>query len=541
MGHYNPQYLLWALLIFTLGSTVAISLPEKLSLMRPKLRGLRFAISFGISGNFGFLRISRNIAIASRIRNSPLIPPKLDATLLKAAAIVAEHVAAQEPATTPNMNFNKEAESGTYWMKNIRHTGLPPMGANSSYPVFRDVTDPMFAGGAKGDGVTDDTAAINGTLVFFPSGTYLISSPILVYNYSQLVGDATNLPVIKTSPSFIGLGAIQTDVYAGDSSGGECFYRQVRNFIARIGDTKMESVAGLHWQVAQATSLTNVAIYASPAADTTQIGIFVENGSGGFMSDCTVDGGKYGLYGDNQQFTVRGFMFSSQTDSCICLLCDWGWIWSNLIVANSPVSITLLNPEAPAIQPPGSIYLLDTSFLSVQTAVKANAMKNDILETSIMTFDNVHLQEVKQFIEFTDGSDFEYPDMNPPFLVLGNQHAVWGSIYGKNLCYVPRPPNLQSSRSETYTNNYFVRSRPQHLDLDVGSVVSVKDHGAKGDGATDDTEAVQSALLASTATNLIYFPAGSYLITSTILVPPHARVTGEVWSQLVASGAFLQT
>lgn len=32
--------------------------------------------------------------------------------------------------------------------------------------VFRDVTDPMFAGGAKRDGVTDDTAAINGQFQF---------------------------------------------------------------------------------------------------------------------------------------------------------------------------------------------------------------------------------------------------------------------------------------------------------------------------------------------------------------------------------------
>jgi len=45
-------------------------------------------------------------------------------------------------------------------------------------------------------------------------------------------------------------------------------------------------------------------------------------------------------------------------------------------------------------------------------------------------------------------------------------------------------------------------------------------------------------LALATTTNLIYFPAGSYIITSTIVIPPHARITGEVWSQLVASGSF---
>jgi hypothetical protein len=80
--------------------------------------------------------------------------------------------------------------------------------------VWRDVTDPQYAGGAKGDGVTDDTKAINaaiaaanncgqnclsssikGTLVYFPPGTYLISSPINAYYYSQLVGDVCELQV----------------------------------------------------------------------------------------------------------------------------------------------------------------------------------------------------------------------------------------------------------------------------------------------------------------------------------------------------------
>jgi glucan 1,3-beta-glucosidase len=56
-----------------------------------------------------------------------------------------------------------------------------------------------------------------------------------------------------------------------------------------------DKAAGLHWQVAQATSLTNVNIYASTTANNTQMGLFTENGSGGFMSDCFISGGAYGL------------------------------------------------------------------------------------------------------------------------------------------------------------------------------------------------------------------------------------------------------
>ncbi|CAD0026906.1 unnamed protein product [Aureobasidium pullulans] len=66
--------------------------------------------------------------------------------------------------------------------------------APSGYKFFRDVTEY----GAVGDGITDDTAAINkavsdgdrcgegcgstsvlGALVYFPPGTYLVTTPII--------------------------------------------------------------------------------------------------------------------------------------------------------------------------------------------------------------------------------------------------------------------------------------------------------------------------------------------------------------------------
>ena len=51
-------------------------------------------------------------------------------------------------------------------------------------------------------------------------------------------------------------------------------------------------------------------------------------------------------------------------------------------------------------------------------------------------------------------------------------------------------------------------------------------------------EAIQAALNLATTSNLIYFPAGSYIVTSTLMVSPTTRMTGEVWSQIVASGSY---
>ncbi|WPH01345.1 glycoside hydrolase family 55 protein, protein [Acrodontium crateriforme] len=388
-------------------------------------------------------------------------PPSLNETVLAAAALIAEVDALSQLANgtynndtrlasqiletlTPSDHGKRHAEADGYWLPELSGDGLPPMGYDSSYPVLRVVTDAKY--GAKGDGVTDDTKAINaaiadgnncgknclsssvkGTLIYFPPGTYLISSPINAYYYSQLVGDANNRPTIKTSPRFIGLGAIQTDVYNPGASGDEwyieqsVFYRQVRNFIIDIRDTRTGSVAGLHWQVAQATSLTNVAVIASrdTSSRNKQMGMFTENGSGGFMSDVTLSGGAYGIYGGNQQYTVRDFIIDGQTKACINLIWDWGWTWSRLTLSNAPVGISLINPEQTTGQVAGSTYVMDSRFIGISTGIYAEFNKT-VLDSSIITLDNIGAENVNRMIGFSDGSHLDIPADSVDFVVVGD-------------------------------------------------------------------------------------------------------------------------
>ncbi len=101
--------------------------------------------------------------------------PTLTPALRKAAALIAEYEAKQQANTTSHREdpqpkhlhadqapIQVRAAKGEYWLELIKHNGHAPMGANDSWPVFRDVTDPKFAGGAKGDGIHDDAEAING-------------------------------------------------------------------------------------------------------------------------------------------------------------------------------------------------------------------------------------------------------------------------------------------------------------------------------------------------------------------------------------------
>lgn len=107
------------------------------------------------------------------------------------------------------------------------------------------------------------------------------------------------------------------------------FYRQIRNIRIDITQTRpVQEVAGLHYQVAQATSLQNVELIAS--SGTSQRGIFAENGSGGVISDVIFRGGKFGLYGGNQQFTAQRLTFEG-CDTGVQVIWDWGWVGYYLI------------------------------------------------------------------------------------------------------------------------------------------------------------------------------------------------------------------
>jgi polygalacturonase len=94
--------------------------------------------------------------------------------------------------------------------------------------------------GAVGDGLADDTAAINkamsdgsrcgvncagstvkGAVVYFPIGTYRVSSSIVSYYNTQIVGEINsdgNIPTIQAATTFTGNGVISSDVYLADGT-----------------------------------------------------------------------------------------------------------------------------------------------------------------------------------------------------------------------------------------------------------------------------------------------------------------------------------
>lgn len=79
---------------------------------------------------------------------------------------------------------------------------------------------------------------------------------------------------------------------------------------------------------------------------------------------------------------------------------------------------------------------------------------------------------------------------------------------------------------------------------------NVRDFGAAGDGTTDDTDAINRAISAAAPSheptgNTVYLPAGRYLVTSSLRLPPALALVGAGWntpgSQAnVFAGSWLQ-
>ncbi len=84
---------------------------------------------------------------------------------------------------------------------------------------------------------------------------------------------------------------------------------------------------------------------------------------------------------------------------------------------------------------------------------------------------------------------------------------------------------------------YFERLRAQYEDKTVADFVHLKDGGAKGDGTTDDTAAVQQTFdQYGDGSKVIFVDSGTYILTDTVTIPKNAKVVGEAWAQFAANG-----
>lgn len=219
------------------------------------------------------------------------------------------------------------------------------------------------------------------------------------------------MPVLKAAANFdttSGFGMIDGDkynLYSGQLTfvATNIFARQIRNVVFDTTAVPGQiSITGIHWPAAQATSIQNVIFQLSQEAGNKHVGIFMEEGSGGYMSDLVFYGGEFGAQFGNQQYTMRNLTFVN-CQTAIQQLWDWFWVYKDISIVDCDVGI---NMTASGV---GSALILDSFFYNTPVAMASNTSTvgpGNMQSQGSLIFENVAFVNVQSILQ-----DFQATDL----------------------------------------------------------------------------------------------------------------------------------
>ncbi|KAJ4367429.1 hypothetical protein N0V83_007011 [Neocucurbitaria cava] len=434
-----------------------------------------------------------------------------------------------------------------YWYENINHNGISPTIPNGkNWTVFRNVRDY----GAKGDGVTDDTKAIqkaidtgdsSGTratgtafgmtgqpaVVYFPAGTYSISSTLSNRVGTILMGDPTARPTIKATSTFTG-----TYLVVGHDSryqGLVAFYHGLKNLV--LDTTAMaatKKITILDWGVSQANQLANVR-FNMPVGGTGHSAIATPGQCTQLLyNDLEIVGGGVGITLSVTQVHLKNIRFQDVSTGVLVTSMVHG-TFQGLRFEGVSVGVDTTSGGS------GLLNLIDSTASNTTTLVNApsttNAQNSMVLENVVVDSSVAVTVKVAGASALT-GS------------VLPGSAWVRGSAYNAGATTPQRieGQKITVSRPEALVNRtgfYHTVMQPTYAEYKLSQTVnvkSVKEYPVAGDGVTDDTANIQ-VILNNSVGKVVYFPYGIYLLSDTLLVPPGSRLVGEAFTQLSATGS----
>ena len=371
-------------------------------------------------------------------------------------------------------------------------------------------------------------------------------------------------------------------------------------------------------------------------------------GSGGFFSDLVFNGGNYGVFLGNQQFTTRNLTFNG-CNTAIYMNWNWAWTFKSLTInncavglnmstggfnqtvgsvlvldstlTNTPIGIVTSRSSTSVPTTGGTLIIKNVDFTGSQTAVQELGGSTLLAGGSVVaswgqgtTYSSTTSSKLKAR-QASSSDSCAAPAAAAPAAPAAAASTLAGTVYpvqgsasgvspsvvssaaavaGSQTTTAPAAPAAASETTDTTAaasiaapsvgtsasanstatsagnstsctasatpvsqatvqgditapsipgvlmngNNIFERSKPQYETVPVSSFVSVKSAGAKGDGSTDDTAAIQNVLNNATSDQVVYFDHGAYIITSTVKVPKNIKITGEIWPLIMAKGSF---
>lgn len=405
----------------------------------------------------------------------------------------------------------------------------------ASVSVYQTMPDDALAVKVKatGDGRTDDTAAIQqavnsaankgeGGVVFLPSGRYRITRSILIPLAVRLYGVGPTRPVLvlgERTPGFQ-KGVANMVVFTGGDqytvgkvpvpvptavpfsenvrdANSPTFYSAMSNADFEIGDGN-PAAAAVRLRTAQHSNLSHIDFHIGSGL----AGIY-QVGNEGF--NLKFYGGRYGILSEKTspawQFTLMDSTFEGQRDAAIREH-EAGLTMINVSIRDTKVGIEIDRGYG------DWLWGKDVRFENVSKA--AVVISNEDNVYTQVGFDNAVARNTPVFAQFRDSgkkiaapgpvyrvSEFNYGLMLPGVGSTGK--------FGTNSKIAPMSAMPAAPKR-------VLRALPPTTQW-----ANARALGAKGDGQTDDTSAIQKAI---DNNRVVYLPLGFYIVNDTIRMKP---------------------
>ncbi len=374
--------------------------------------------------------------------------------------------------------------------------------------------------GIKADGKMDVSdqlqAAINkvkteksfGTL-YIPEGKYLISKTIYVPGAVRLIGYGENRPeIILAKNTFVEeegwmfwyTGGLVTPERAPGDAGAGTFYSGFSNINLRIEKGNPMAIA-LRTHYAQHGVLNHVDIHAGDA-------LACLRDVGNEMENVRFFGGQYGITSGptspSWPMAIVDVYFEGQKKAAVVTR-NASISFVNMVVKNAPIGVIMENGVT------DRLYIEASQFENVDTAVVTTVEDEACNQVNILGLECKNVPTL--FTTPSQSVPVADKLYNVKDLTYGLIIPEMGAVSEFGLTYDVEP-------IENFKLN-FKRTVPALPDMSTW--VSVLDFGAKGDGESDDTEAIKKAI--ASAKN-IFFPEGWYRISETIKMEPNTALIG---------------
>ncbi len=372
--------------------------------------------------------------------------------------------------------------------------------------------------GAKGDGITDDTAILQAIVgrhkddpdgairnIYIPNGTYLVSEPLIWGDKKKNVwGESRDGVVIKLTdhaPGFQNPRRPKKVLEIEYGHGGQNFDQHLRNLTVDIGVGNRGAIAvGFHTN--NSGGITNVVIRSSDPEKQGSIGLALDKEwpGPGLIKNVAIDGFDTGIYINHDQYSMTFEHITLTNQRRVGLLNSWN-----------------------------SIAIHDLKSMNHVTAIENRG------EMALMALVDVELQggdgAVPAVINHANGVLFARNVQTQGYgLAIDNQAGQRQTLASNTVDEFVSHPVSSLGSAAGHSLNLLIEDPPEIPIGTPDSWVSVTQFGAIANDNANDGPAIQAAI--DSGAKSVYFPVGDYNSDQTI------QVRGQV-QRIVGLGAHL--